>query len=35
MPGTKMVFAGIKNEQEIRDLAAFLKQYAADGKQGQ
>ncbi len=34
IPGTKMVFAGIKNEQEIRDLSAFLKQFAADGKKG-
>lgn len=35
IPGTKMVFAGIKNEQEIKDLTAFLKQFAADGKKGQ
>lgn len=34
IPGTKMVFAGIKNEQEIKDLIAFLKQFAADGKKG-
>jgi cytochrome c len=32
IPGTKMVFAGIKNEQEIKDLTAYLKQFAADGK---
>ena len=32
IPGTKMTFAGIKNEQEIKDLTAFLKQYDADGK---
>jgi cytochrome c len=32
IPGTKMSFAGIKNEQEIRDLSAFLQQYGADGK---
>jgi len=32
IPGTKMVFAGIKNEQEIRDLTAFLKKFATDGK---
>lgn len=32
IPGTKMVFAGIKNEQEIKDLTAFLKQFGADGK---
>lgn len=34
IPGTKMSFSGIKNEQEIKDLTAFLKQYAADGKKG-
>src|SRR5882762_9771787 len=27
IPGTKMVFAGIKNEQEASDLWAFLAQY--------
>jgi cytochrome c len=32
IPGTKMVFAGIKNEQEIKYLTAFLKQFKADGK---
>ena len=32
IPGTKMVFPGIKNEQQIKDLIAFLKQYDADGK---
>ena len=32
IPGTKMAFAGVKNEQEIKDLTAFLKQYAKDGK---
>lgn len=32
IPGTKMVFAGIKNEKEIGDLTAFLKQYDKDGK---
>jgi cytochrome c len=30
--GTKMAFAGIKNEQEINDLWAFLAQYDKDGK---
>jgi len=29
--GTKMVFAGIKNEKEINDLWAYLRQYAPDG----
>ncbi len=32
IPGTKMAFAGIKNEQEIKDLTAFLAQFDADGK---
>jgi cytochrome c len=30
--GTKMVFAGIKNEKEANDLWAFLAQYDKDGK---
>src|SRR4051794_26385077 len=32
IPGTKMVFAGIKNEKEVNDLWAFLAQYDKDGK---
>ena len=32
IPGTKMSFAGIKNEQEIKDLTAFLKQLGKEGK---
>jgi len=32
IPGTKMVFNGIKNEQEISDLWAYLKQFGPDGK---
>ena len=32
IPGTKMSFAGIKNEQEVKDLTAFLKQFGPDGK---
>ena len=32
VPGNKMVFAGVKDEQKIKDLTAFLKQYDADGK---
>jgi len=32
IPGTKMSFAGIKNEQEVKDLTAFLKQFGKDGK---
>jgi cytochrome c len=32
IPGTKMVFAGIKNDKEIADLTAFIKQFGPDGK---
>ena len=32
IPGTKMSFAGIKNEQEIKDLTAFLKQFGKERK---
>src|SRR5690349_8684165 len=32
IPNTKMVFAGIKNETESKNLWAFLNQYTADGK---
>jgi len=31
IPGTKMTFAGIKNEQEVNDLWAYIKQFDADG----
>lgn len=32
VPGTKMMFAGIKDEQKLTDLIAFLGQFDADGK---
>jgi cytochrome c len=32
IPGTKMAFAGIKNEKEIDDLWAYISQYDKDGK---
>jgi cytochrome c len=32
VPNTKMVFAGIKNENEAKNLWAYLIQFAADGK---
>jgi len=32
IPGTKMVFAGIKNETEANNLWAFIAQYDKDGK---
>jgi cytochrome c len=31
IPGTKMPFAGIKNEQEINDLWAYISQFDANG----
>jgi cytochrome c len=31
IPGTKMIFAGIKNEQQAKDLWAYLKQFDAQG----
>jgi len=31
VPGTKMTFLGIKNEQEINDLWAYIKQFDAEG----
>ena len=32
IPGTKMVFASIKNEKEAGDLWAYISQYDKDGK---
>lgn len=32
IPGTKMIFPGIKNETEAKALWAYLKQFGADGK---
>ena len=32
VPGTKMIYAGLKDEQKINDLLAYLKQYGPDGK---
>jgi cytochrome c len=34
IPGTKMIYAGLKDEQRINDLIAFLKQFDATGKKG-
>ncbi|KPQ11957.1 MAG: monoheme cytochrome c [Saliniramus fredricksonii] len=30
-PGTRMVFAGLRNDQQIADLTAYLKQFNEDG----
>ena len=35
IPGTKMIFVGIKDDQKITDLIAFLKSYGPDGKKVQ
>jgi len=32
VPGTKMAYAGMKDEQKVSDLLAYLKQYGPDGK---
>ena len=32
VPGTKMIYAGLKDEQKTNDLVAFLKQFDPDGK---
>ena len=32
IPGTKMIYAGLKDEQKTSDLIAYLKQFDADGK---
>lgn len=32
IPGTKMLFAGIKNEKEAEDLWSLLEQFGPDGK---
>ncbi len=31
MPGTRMAFVGIKNDKDIADLWAYLKQFGPDG----
>ncbi len=32
VPGTKMTFPGLTNEDDIKNIIAFLKQYGPDGK---
>ncbi len=33
VPGTKMIFSGLKKDQEIADVIAYLKKFAPDGHQ--
>jgi cytochrome c len=35
VPGTKMAFAGVKDDAKIADIIAYLKQFGADGKKTQ
>ena len=35
IPGTKMIFVGVKDDQKIKDLIAYLKQFGPDGKKVQ
>jgi cytochrome c len=32
IPGTKMIYAGLKDERRVTDLVAYLKQFDASGK---
>ncbi len=32
IPGTKMIYAGLKDEQKVNDLVAYLKQFNAQGQ---
>jgi cytochrome c len=32
IPGTKMIYAGLKDEQKVNDLVAYLKQFDAQGQ---
>lgn len=34
-PGTRMVFAGLRQDAQVRDLIAFLRQFDASGKRAQ
>jgi cytochrome c len=34
-PGTRMVFAGIRSDNQIADLVAYLRQFDADGNRQQ
>lgn len=32
MPGTRMAFVGVKNDKDVSDLWAYLKQFGTDGQ---
>jgi cytochrome c len=35
VPGTKMAFAGVKDDTKVADIVAYLKQFGPDGKPAQ
>ncbi|MGO4387370.1 cytochrome c family protein [Microvirga sp. 2YAF29] len=35
IPGTKMIYVGLKDEQRVNDLVAYLKQFDAQGQKAQ
>jgi cytochrome c len=35
VPGTKMIYAGLKDEKRVSDLVAYLKQFDASGKKAE
>ncbi|MGO4704812.1 cytochrome c family protein [Microvirga sp. 2MCAF38] len=35
IPGTKMIYAGVKDQKKVDDLLAYLKQFDATGKKAQ
>jgi cytochrome c len=35
VPGTKMIYAGVKDEKRVNDLLAYLKQFDATGKKAE
>lgn len=35
IPGTKMIYAGLKDDKRIQELIAFLKQYDAEGRKAE
>jgi len=35
VPGTKMAFAGVKDDTKVADIIAYLKQFGPDGKPAQ